>query len=110
MSETELMTMRQAAVFVGWGPGDGSKRKMRRVIEAKERSLGSAIATRTGATKGGHLQVTAAALRAYMPELFSRHDPVLQAVRENSEMLLEAIEALRARVAEVERVQKTNNK
>jgi hypothetical protein len=106
MSETELMTMRQAAVFVGWGSGLRAKRKIRKIIEAKEASLGIEIATRTSRSEKNYLQVTAIALREHMPELFSKRDVVLDAVRENSEMLLEEIEGLRVRVAALERVQK----
>ncbi|MBI2392803.1 MAG: hypothetical protein HYV09_24675 [Deltaproteobacteria bacterium] len=83
---TEYLTLTQVAHLLGMPGGDYARKKLLRMLRAKERLLGVDIMLRLGgsATRPVHY-VTLALLHEHCPELFVRRDEIVELLRERFE-------------------------
>ena len=71
MSDGELLTYAQAQRRIPGFQGDRHGRKLRRIVEARERRIGATIAVVVSEGDRQHRRVTLSALRQHVPNLFA---------------------------------------
>lgn len=99
VSRTGYLTMRQAAAWLGMGGELKDARRLQRLLETIERSLGRELMRRTGSGTGVRLSVTRAVLRAHLQEHWLGEDRVVHLVREHVAKLEERVAALETELA-----------
>lgn len=118
-TDSELLTLDQAAARLGWlsgaeKPGAGGRTsraaKLLAAVEARERELGRSILHRRRGPKRTTLRVTVLALQEYLPELFpgsrsrmSEERKFRQALRSVRKQIDDRCEPLEAEIAQVKR-------
>lgn len=70
MSDGELLTYAQAQRRIPGFKGDRQGMRLRRIVEARERRIGKAIAVLVANGGRKHARVTMTALRQHLPQLF----------------------------------------
>lgn len=63
-----LLTLRQAAAWLGWGNNRHAARRLERRLVAKEKATGRTLMVRTQGAERETRRVTVSMLRAYLPE------------------------------------------
>lgn len=91
---TELLTVRQVAALLGMSgrPRDRARRLLRYLVAVEVRSGAPFIIRAGGSTHGRRYLVTLEALRQHAPELISRRDELVEAVRAELAELRERLE------------------
>jgi hypothetical protein len=63
-----LLTLREAAAWLGWGNNRFAARRLERRLVAKEKAIGRSLMVRTQGAERETRRVTVSMLRAYLPE------------------------------------------
>lgn len=76
------LTLREGAAWLGMGSSPAAGRRLRRLLEMKERQVRREIIIRQGGGRCPRMYVTRAILRTHCQEHWARRDKVVGSVRE----------------------------